>query len=349
MEISQNVPNSNVIFIFTSVGYKPQEVRLKSGQKTVNVTLTENNQVLDEVVVIGYGVQKKKLVTGATVQVKGDDLQRLSTTNAFTAMQSQTPGVNIVQSSGQPGENFTVNIRGLGTTGDSAPLYVIDGVTGGNINNLNPSDIESIDVLKDAASAAIYGAHAANGVILVTTKQGKSGKIQVTYDGYEGIQNVWKMPSLLNAQEYMNIMDEVNFNEGIAAYDWKTILGSYYDSAKKGTWTGTNWLDAIRNKNALTQNHALNITGGSDISKFSLGVSYTSQEGILGKPVASKYERTSVRLNSDHVILKGDGYDKIKFGENLNYNYTIKGGIGIGNQYWNDISNVLRASPLAYL
>jgi len=131
-------------------------------------------------------VYRKKLVTGATVQVKGDDIQKLSTTSPLSALQSQTPGVNITQGSGQPGEDFKVTVRGLGTIGDSAPLYVIDGIAGGDINVLNPSDIESIDVLKDAASAAIYGARAANGVILVTTRQGKSGKPQLSYDGYVG-------------------------------------------------------------------------------------------------------------------------------------------------------------------
>jgi len=343
---SLNFSGKDAVLVVSCVGYKSVELRVKGDQKSVNVVIEENSELLDEVVVVGYGVQKKKLVTGATVQVKGDDLQKLSTTNALSAMQSQSPGVTITQSSGQPGEGFKVNIRGLGTTGDSAPLYVIDGVAGGNINNLNPADIESIDVLKDAASAAIYGARAANGVILVTTKQGKSGKIQVSYDGYYGVQNVYKMPSLLNAKEYTAIMDEVNFNEGLELYDWKTILGDKYDAVMNGTWKGTNWLDAMRNEDAPIQNHSVNIAGGSDISKFSLGVSYTSQEGIFGKPVQSDYERTTVRLNSDHVIYKANDMDIVKFGETLNYNYAVKSGIGIGNQYWNDISNMLRIMPI---
>ncbi len=345
-KFSLNVSTKNAVLTFTSVGYKPQEIYLKSDQRIVNVVLEENSELLDEVVVVGYGTQKKKLVTGATVQVSGDNLQKQSTTNALAAMQSQSPGVNIVQNSGQPGEAFKVNIRGIGTTGNSAPLYVIDGVAGGDINTLNTADIESIDVLKDAASAAIYGARAANGVILVTTKQGKVGKIQLSYDGYYGVQNVYKMPSLLNAKEYMAIQDEVNFNEGLDPYDWKTILGSRYDAINNGTWKGTNWMDVTRNKNAPIQNHSVNITGGSDVSKFSMGVSYTSQEGILGKPVQSDYERTTVRLNSDHVILKAADFDVIKIGETLNYNYSVKSGIGIGNQYSNDISNMLRGMPI---
>ena len=178
-------PGATIVVSF--IGFETQEIKV-GDQSNFNITLKDDNAVLEEVVVIGYGVQKKKLVTGATVQVKGDDIAKLNTTNALAAMQSQTPGVSIVQSSGQAGSGFKVNIRGIGTIGDSAPLYVIDGVAGGDINSLNPSDIESIDVLKDAASAAIYGARAANGVILVTTKQGKAGKMQISYDGYVGWQ-----------------------------------------------------------------------------------------------------------------------------------------------------------------
>ena len=186
--------------VFSYIGYTAKEV-VVGNQSVINVQLSEDTELLDEVVVVGYGVQKKKLVTGATVQVKGDDIARLNTTSALGALQSQTPGVNIVASNGQPGEGFKVNIRGLGTVGNSAPLYVIDGVAGGDINTLNPADIESVDVLKDAASAAIYGARAANGVILVTTKQGKVGKMSLSYDGYVGWQNVYKEPGTLNAQE----------------------------------------------------------------------------------------------------------------------------------------------------
>lgn len=333
------------ILKFSFLGKADKKVTVESNSR-IDVALSDNNSVLDEVVVVGYGVQKKKLVTGATVQVSGDNLQKLSTTNAFTALQSQTPGVNIIQSSGQPGESFKVFVRGLGTNKSYAPLYVIDGVAGGDINNLNPADIESIDVLKDAAAAAIYGSRAANGIILVTTKQGKSGKIQIYLDSYYGVQNVYRMPSLLNAQQYMSIMDEVQFNEGLDAYNWKKILGSYYDSAQDGSWKGTNWLDAIRNKNAVVQNHTLNMVGGNDISRFSIGVGYTEQNGIFGSPVASKNERTTVRLNSDHVLLKAGTREVVKLGENLTYNYSVKSGIGIGSQYWNDISNMLRAIPI---
>ena len=332
---------------FSYIGYLNHTVQVVAGKSEYSVSLREDTQSLDEVVVVGYGVQKKKLVTGATVQVSGDNIQKMSTTSAFTALQGQTPGVNITQSSGQPGEGFKVNIRGLGTIGKSEPLYVIDGVSGGDINNLNPADIESIDVLKDAASAAIYGARAANGVILVTTKQGKAGKVSLSYDGYVGIQNVYKMPSLLNAREYMTIMDERRFNEGNSGYDWANLLPGYlYEGIQNGTWNGTNWLKEIRNKNAITQNHAINLMGGSDASKFSMGFSYTGQEGILGKPAASEWDRYTARINSEHVLLKGEGYNIVTIGENLLYNYRERQGIAVGNIYWNDVHNMLVANPL---
>ena len=336
----------NAILQFSFVGMKSQEVPV-GGKTTVNVVLDEETVGIEEVIAIGYGVQKKKLNTGATIQVGGDDLQKMSTVSALSALQSQSPGVNIVQKSGMPGEGFKVTVRGLGTVGNSNPLYVIDGVAGGDINSLNPSDIETVDVLKDAASAAIYGARAANGVILVTTKHGKSGKIQVTYDGYYGVQNPYKEPALLNAKQYMTILDEVNFNDGVAAYDWAGMIPTLYTKIQNGEWNGTNWLNEIRNKNATTQNHAINMLGGNETSKFSMGFSYTDQEGIYGSPVEPTYKRYTGRLNSDHVILKGSsGLDVVKIGENLNFGYRENQGIGIGNIYWNDIHNMMVGSPL---
>ena len=328
--------------VFSYIGMEKQQAVVKTN--VVNVALSSDSKMLNEVVAIGYGTMKKKLITGSTVQVSGENLQKQSTTNALTAMQSQTAGVNITQSSGQPGENFKVNIRGIGTIGNSDPLYVIDGVAGGDINSLNPSDIESIDILKDGASSAIYGSRASNGVILIATKQGKSGKIQVSYDGYYGVQNAYKMPSLLNAKQYMIVEDAINFNEGRSANDWHAILGSNYNAVMAGQ--STNWLEEMQNKNAPTQNHSINIVGGNEISKFSLGVSNTSQDGIFGKSAASKFDRTTVRLNSDHIILKNKSFDIIKVGETLNFNYSKKSGIGIGTQYVNDISNALRGCPL---
>ncbi|MBO4606643.1 MAG: TonB-dependent receptor plug domain-containing protein, partial [Prevotella sp.] len=159
---------SNATLSISYVGYVTQQVNV-AGRSNIQITLVEDNTTLNDVVVIGYGTMKKKLVTGATVQVKGEDIAKMNTTNALEAMQSMTPGVQITQSSAQPGKGYKVYIRGIGTNGDASPLYVIDGVAGGSLDDINPADIESIDILKDAASAAIYGSRAANGVILVTT------------------------------------------------------------------------------------------------------------------------------------------------------------------------------------
>lgn len=256
------------------IGYVTESVKAAPG---MNITLREDSQSLEDVVVVGYGVQKKKLVTGATVQVKGDDLAKLSTTDAFTALQSQTPGVMIMQNSGQAGEGFKVNIRGIGTTGNSDPLYVIDGVAGGNLNDLNPSDIESIDVLKDAASAAIYGARAANGVILVTTRQGRSGKVQVNYDGYVGWQYLAKAADNLNAQEYVYSRQLREFNGGAAVPEWEAKLPAEIYQKLMNGWEGTDWFGESYHKGAITTNHSISLAGGSDVSKFNLGFAYTKQ------------------------------------------------------------------------
>lgn len=344
--VLNNVPD-NTTLVVTFLGYVTQEIALTNNQTYVEILLQEDAQALEEVVVIGYGVQKKKLVTGATVQIRGDEIAKLNTISPFTALQSQAPGVTIVQNNGQPGSGFKVTIRGLGTIGSSSPLYVIDGVVGGNLNNINPNDIESIDVLKDAASAAIYGARAANGVIMVTTKQGKLGKITVTYDGFYGQQFLAKSPDLLTAQEYMIIQDEIRFNEGNPGHDWANLLpADLYQSVMNGSWKGTNWFKEAYNEGAPTQNHAVGITGGSELSRFSLGFSYSGSEGILGKPVHARFERYTARLNSEHVILKGRGFDVIKFGETLYFNYTANNGIATGNIYWNAVHNLLIANPL---
>ncbi len=337
------IPNEAIIEI-SYVGFKSQQLNVKPGDKNIEIALEDDVQMLEDLVIVGYGVQKKKLITGATVQVKGDDIQKMSAVNPLGALQSQTAGVNIVQSSGMPGEGFKVNIRGIGTVGDSSPLVVIDGIVGGDINNLNPGDIESVDVLKDAASAAIYGARAANGVILVTTKQGKKGKANISFDGYYGVQNVYKNPSLLNAQEYAVIMNEGRLMDGLPAYDFSKSVPNW-ESFANGTNKGTNWFNEIRNKNAPVKNSTLNITGGSEQSVYSVGISYTSQEGILGKPAEPKYERYNFRINSEHTLLKKNELDIIKFGENVSYSYTEKSGIGIGNIYQNDIRYMMRTSP----
>ena len=331
--------------VITYIGYQKQEI-VVGNQSNLNVTMKTDDKTLEEVVVVGYGVQKKKLVTGSTIEVKGEDIQKMNTTQVLGALQSQTPGVNIQAASGQPGDGFKISIRGAGTNGNTAPLYIIDGVAG-DINNLNPADIERIDVLKDAASCAIYGSAAANGVILVTTKQGKQGKIQVSYDANVGWANVYRMPKMLNAKQYMEVMDQVRFNSGESGYDWKSLMGEdLYNSYMDGSNEGTNWVEAIRNKNAVTTSHSLNVTGGSDRSTFSMGAGYQYQDGVFGNVVKSDYRRFTFRINSEHVIYRNDkGMDVVKIGENVYYQHKQNQGIQIGGQYSNELSNMLRANP----
>ena len=347
---SLNVKEGATIVV-SFIGYETQEIKVGS-QDNYSITMKDDNAVLDEVVVVGYGVQKKKLVTGATVEVKGEDITKLNTTQVLGALQSQSPGVSIQANSGQPGDGFKIAIRGAGTNGDTKPLYVIDGVAGGDINNLNPSDIERIDVLKDAASCAIYGSAAANGVILVTTKQGKEGKVSIQYDGNVGWSNIYRLPQLLTAGQYMQVMDLVRFQTGESTRDWsqyfqgqEALLAAY----QNGSNAGTDWVDALRNKNAMTTSHSVNVAGGSDLSKFSIGAGYQYQDGAFGgKYAKSDYRRFTLRVNSDHVILRSadKSFDVIKVGENLYYSHKQNQGIQIGNQYSNVLSTALRANPL---
>ncbi len=345
-----NAPANGTLSV-ESLGYLSVEVAV-AGNTVVDITLQPDLDQLDDAVVIGYGVQQKKLLTGSTVQVKGGDLTKLSTTSVLGALQSQSPGVTITQSSGQPGEGFKVNIRGMGTIGDSDPLYVIDGVAGGSLSALNPADIESIDVLKDAASAAIYGARAANGVVLVTTKQGKEGRAVLSYDGYYGWQFISKMPNLCNAQQYMEALDLMYKNEGIALTDWAAVLpANLYQSIKNGSWKGTNWMEEAYNKGAMTQNHAVNVTGGTADHKYAIGLSYTGQDGLIGfnqiRPANAQYKRYTFRVNTDNVVIKNDKLDILRIGQTLNFNHSTNSGIANDvDIYWNSVHNILRTTPL---
>ena len=336
--------------VFSFLGFQNQEVVFNGAP--INVSLAEEASDLDEVVVVGYGVQKKKLVTGATVQVDGGEIAKLNTTNALTAMQAVSPGVNITQSSAQPGKGFKVNIRGAGTIGTSSPLLIIDGVQSGTaddgLNGLNPNDIESIDVLKDAASAAIYGARAANGVILVTTKQGKEGKVTAQYDGYVGVSNPLKRPATLGAHDYMKVVNEATFNETGSPVDWSLMVPQTVLDKINNGWDGTDWFEEFRNKDAIQHSHSFSLTGGTDRSKFAMSINYSDQDGIIGADNASSYRRYGGRINSDHVLYKSakDGRNVVKIGENLSFWYHKSHDLPEGNGYWNIIHNAYNASPL---
>ena len=328
------------------IGYASQTVAV-NGRSTINFTLEEDSEFLEETVVVGYGVQRKKLVTGSTVSVSGDKLAMTHAVDAFGALQSQAAGVNIVQNSGQPGESYKVTIRGMGTAGSNTPLYVIDGVPNGSITALSPDDIESIDVLKDAASSAIYGARASNGVILVTTKKGKAGKVQVSFDGYYG----WQNPNTngvtpLNAKQYMEINDLAYTTANQATYDWASLIPKQYARIQNGSWNGTNWLEETTVHNAPISNASINILGGSDVSRFAIGFSKFNQTGTLGYPATPQYDRTTFRMNSDYSLIRKNNRDILRLGENITFTYTNKKGVQIGGIYSNNIRTLLTMSPL---
>lgn len=323
--------SANEVLVFSFVGFTPQEV-LITDQTNLRISLVDEISDLDEIVVVGYGVQQKKLVTGATAQVKGDAIQKQNTTNPLQAIQGQTAGVNISSTSGQPGADMKVTIRGIGTVGNSQPLYIIDGVQG-DITTLSASDIVSLDVLKDAASAAIYGSQAANGVVLVTTKQGKAGKAQVTFDAYYGVQNVASTTDMLNRDEYITILQEQALNSGSALYNPGVFEGA----------ANTDWVNQMFYDNAVTENYALGISGGSESAVYAISLNYTGQEGIVGGPDVSNYERYGFRVNTEQKL-----YNNIlKVGQHMNFNYLMNNGVAVGNQYNNSLRGAFGASPLA--
>jgi TonB-dependent starch-binding outer membrane protein SusC len=327
--------NPDAILVFSYIGYLTEKVNV-NGQSNIHVALKSDLTKLEEVVVVGYGIQKKKLVTGATVQVKGDDLTKMAAPDVMDAMKGQTPGVFISSGSAQPGESPKIVVRGMGTVNKTRPLYIVDGVQTDNISFLNSNDIESIDVLKDAASAAIYGVNGANGVVLVTTKTGKAGKAQISYDAYMGVQNLYKKMPYMDAQEYAVIMNEQNLNSGrepafpIEA-DSMAALGS-----------GTDWVDEIITKNAFMQNHSLVLSGGTDKSVYSLGASYTGQDGIIGGPSKSSYDRYTFRINTDHKFLE----KYIRAGQHLTYSNIEKKGVNTNNLYDNILGKAYSTPPL---
>jgi len=331
---SINVSSKNAVLVVSYVGFLSQEIAVNS-QTTISIKLQEDTATLEEVVLVGYGTQKKALVTGASVQVSGDDLIKMNTGNAIQALQGQSPGVQITSTSGQPGESLNVVIRGVGSTSGSSPLYVVDGILTGDISYLNNSDIESISILKDAASAAIYGSQASNGVVLVTTKKGKRGTAaQITFDQFYGLQSVARKVDLLNTTEYAIIVNEAAVNSG---------KNPYFTNAEiAALGKGTNWMNEMFVDNAATQNYALGITGGSDSSVYSSSLSYFGQEGIVGGKNLSNYERFNFRFNSEHKLYK----DVVTFGENLSFAYINKNGIGVGNQYNNSLRSAFKVNPL---
>ncbi|WP_198170266.1 SusC/RagA family TonB-linked outer membrane protein [Mucilaginibacter arboris] len=325
----------NATLAFSYVGFATQNVPVGS-QDIINVTLTTSPNNLNEVVVVGYGTQKKSLVTGSISSVTAQDLENQPINRVEQALQGRTSGLMIQQNSGQPGSASTVRIRGVSTfsnTGSNDPLWVIDGaiVDNGGIGFLNENDIQSIEVLKDAASTAIYGTRAANGVILVTTKKGKAGPIRVNYNGFYGTSAPAHKLDLLNAQQYIMIRNESAINAGKAA--------PFTNPSAYGN--GTDWQSLIFNNDARRQEHNVSISGGSDRSTFFSSFGYITQDGIVASAI-SKWNRANIRLNSTYNITKF-----ITIGENLGYSHSVSSSLGNTNsEFGGPLSDAINLDPL---
>ena len=328
--------NSNEILVFSFVGYESQEIAA-TGNTTINVTLKEENKSLDEVVVVGYGTQKKSVVTGAISSLKAKDIENIPNSGRVEqALQGRTSGIIIASNSGQPGTAATVRVRGIttfDTYGGNNPLWVIDGVIveSSGIGFINQNDIESIEVLKDAASLAIYGSRAASGVILITTKKGKSGKISVNYTGFTGVSSASKKLEMLNATEYAALMNER------AAGDGNTP--PFTDLSSLGR--GTDWQSHIFDDSAKRSSHEVSVSGGNEKSTFYLSFGLIDQEGIV-LPEISKFNKKNIRINSTHKIS-----EYFTVGQTLGYSHQKSVGIGNTNsEFGGPLSSAINLDPI---
>ena len=322
------------------LGYESKQFTVNADQ-TLDVVLQDDTQMLEETVVIGYGVQKKSVVTAAISSVTSDDLKVQSQTRVDNMLQGMTSGVQVTQNSGAPGASSTVIVRGVGSINHASPLYIVDGMPAGSIDYINPNDIERIDVLKDAASAAVYGARAADGVVLVTTKSGKEGKTVVNYDFSYGLQNPWRKPAVLNATEYAVMMNEGMLNAGNAPiYDDPFSLGE-----------GTDWVAAIFDKNAPIVKHDINVSGGNSRINYSVSGGYLSSKGTIGGRFGqSYYDRVTLRENVGITLFDESAsrnwLNKLTFSNQVSYAHIKSASISANSEYGSPLGSALGMSPL---
>ncbi len=326
--------------VFSFIGMKTVEMVVD--QSVIDVQMVDQVTGLDEVIVIGYGVQKKSVVTAAISSVTSEELEKAKPSRIEDVLKGRVSGVQITQSSGQPGSDSKVRIRGIGTINNSEPLYIVDGMAvGGGISYLNPADIKSVEVLKDAASAAVYGARAANGVVLVTTKGGKEGKATISYDVSYGWQNPWKKKSVLDATQYSVIMNEALANDG------NTPRYSVEEIASAGA--GTDWQDETFYYNAPVESHQVSISGGNQQGNYFVSFGYFNQDGIVGGNYdKSNYERYSIRTNSTYDVFQADrGFlNNLKVGVNIGYSRVLKNDIETNSEFGSILGSALAFNPL---
>ncbi len=332
-EFSLSVPSTATTLVISSVGYDSKDVAISGS--AVNVTIAKSMAGnLDEVVVVGYGTQKKSVVTGSISSVKAKDIENIPNGRIEQALQGRVSGVTILQNSGQPGSASTVRVRGITTFGGgNDPLWVVDGVVvdAGGIAYLNQSDIESIEVLKDAASAAIYGTRAATGVILVTTKKGRAGKTRVSYNGFYGTSAAAHKLDLLNATEYATLMNERSTSNGGGII--------YPDAATLGE--GTDWQKQIFNNSAKRYLHEISMSGGNERSTYYLSVGIQDQDGIVTSDI-SHYNKKNIRLNTTHKIS-----NVFSLGQTLGYTHQKSSSLGnTNNEFGGPLSSAINLDPL---
>lgn len=287
------------ILVLTSVGYELQEVAAKPGS-IIEIVMTGSVESLEEVVIVGYGSQRRTSVTGSVSSIKGEELVKRPVMRASAALQGMAAGVTVTQSSGKPGaDGGTIRIRGIGTLGDSNPLVLIDGVNG-SLDGVDPNDIESISVLKDAASASIYGARAANGVILVTTKKGKEGKVNLSYEGFVGKQAFTDLPEMVDGYTYMAKDNEARSNVGLTPLYNDEFLSDYlqYKNTDPDHYPDNDWQKLLYTGSGLTQRHHISVNGGSNV-KVMGSFSYQNQQGLVP---GFNYETYAFRLNTQTQI-----------------------------------------------
>ena len=327
---SLNLPDGAKALLFSYVGFDEQEVAIGTSN-VINVGMVEG-ALLDEVVVVGYGVQKKSVVTGAISSVKSKELEKVPNGRVEQTLQGRVSGITIAQNSGQPGSPSTIRVRGITTfgSGGNDPLWVVDGVVvdNGGIGYLNQSDIESLEVLKDAASAAIYGTRAATGVILVTTKKGTAGKFSVTYNGFMGTSSPAKVLDLLNASQYAAILNERSVAGG------GNLIFPSVDLGK-----GTDWQKQVFNYNAKRSSHEVGVSGGNANSTFYISFGTQNQEGIVATEI-SNFNKNNFRLNSTHKISK-----IFTVGQTLAYTRQKTIGIGGTDEYGGVLSSASNLDP----
>ena len=336
---------ADAILSISYIGFKSQEIAVK-GHKDIKIVLQEDSETLDEVVVVGYGVQKKSVVTASIAKVSADDLASTAPVRMDNALKGLASGVTVTSSSGQPGAAAQIRVRGVGTirteNGAADPLYIVDGMPlEGGLDYLNPNDIASIEVLKDAASGAVYGARAANGVILVTTKTGKIGKTKVTYDFSYGWQSAWKKRDVLNASEYALMINEGAINAGIAP--------KFSDPYSYGQ--GTNWQDEVFNNTAPMMNHQVSVSGASEKVNYLFSLGFYTQDGIVGGNFdRSNYERLTLRSNTQYTLFdeskERNWLNSLKVTSNLSY-ARIKSTNFDDNSTWGTpLGSALALSPI---